>query len=656
MTRKTNIGILIFLTLLSIEAGAQEILLPLQSNPVIEGALTTGTLKNDADPILTLPFREDFSYPGPFPDPRIWKDNLIFVNRSFALHPKTLGTATFDALNQFGKIYPQAQTNSYQISADFLTSHRIRLDSVFSPVAKPLTPADSVLLTFYYQPQGLGSAPRQRDSLVVEFLHTPGHFITDPENPDSNIWIEDKWVSVWRAQGQDLNTFRASNNNQFFKRVAIPINHSVYLRKDFRFRFRNYASFPLTKTPNNFAGNTCIWNVDYITIDQGRTSAQRWYYDIAFAAPAQSLLRDYQAMPWSHYIAQAPARNKTGLNVTITNLGNITYNYNYRYFVMDENNTIVRNYSGGTWNIAPFAQAGYQSYAPHANPPVAANPFGALNPAIGRQFRVFHVVREGSNGDSFARNDTIVFRQVFDNYFAYDDGVPENGYGLVGFNPKGAVRFVLGHKDTLRSVEFFFNATLNNQNRQLFRIMVWKNLQPEVILYQSSPIFVDYGNWMNQFVKFDLSQPLQVSDTIHVGWQQLTNDFLNIGFDNNSDASAHIFYNAAGEWLPTIFKGALMLRPVMGQALFASVDDKSNSSQLNLFPNPANSGIIYIRESNPNLSGLDAGIFDITGKMVLVAPFDNQIDVSALRPGIYFLRVNDPTYQKQYFARFIITR
>lgn len=38
-----------------------------------------------------------------------------------------------------------------------------------------------------------------------------------------------------------------------------------------------------------------------------------------------------------------------------------------------------------------------------------------------------HGVREGVRGMP-PQNDTIRFTQVFDNYYAYDDGTPENGY------------------------------------------------------------------------------------------------------------------------------------------------------------------------------------------------------------------------------------
>lgn len=655
---KIKLKIFHFLALWAIYSSAfsQEIVRSLETNPEKIHFQDSVAVKNGEATILFLPFRDDFSSRGPFPDQALWADRDVFINPSFAINPLSLGTATFDALDQHGKIYEEAQTNSFQIDADRLTSHPIRLDSVFSPAPMALSPADSIILTFYYQPQGNGSAPRLRDSLVVEFLHTPGYFSEDPENPEETIWIDDFWVSIWRTAGKNLTAFLEENDSTFFQYVAIPIEDEIYFRNDFQFRFRNYASFPLTKTPDNFAGNTCIWNVDYVTLDYGRSSADSFYYDIAFAKPPQSILRNYQSMPWSHYSANPQNQIRGSFDVGIANLDNITYNYSYRYYVMDENNTIVRNYSGGTWNIGSFAQVGFQNYLPHANPPLVPNPFGSLDPAPARHFRVHHVLREGNNGDDYTRNDTIIYHQFFDNYFAYDDGIPENGYGLVGVNPRGAIRFTLSHTDNLEAVQFYFNATLNNQNQKPFRITVWKNLEPEEIIYQSRPTTVEYAPWLNQFVTFPLEEPLEVSDTIYVGWEQMSDDFLNIGFDTSNDGSAQIFYNSFGEWLPTIYKGALMVRPVFGSQNITDVTEDDVINSISVFPNPVTGQFLQLQLPDGNINHFETIIFDSSGKLVHKSENLDQINVSQLTAGIYFLQFIPQNGYKIETTKFIISR
>ena len=653
---KKLIGIFIFFTMGVTGALTQEIVRPLEVNLLMsnESTVKDYSLDKATNPLL-LPFREDFSHKGPYPDSRLWADRYVFINQTFAIHPKSIGTATFDALNQHGQLYEEAAESAYQFAADMLTSHPIRLDSVFTPAPMALTPSDSVLLTFYYQPQGQGSAPRDRDSLVVEFLHTPGHYTQDPEDPENEIWVEDAWVQVWSREGTTLEEFYETHGT-YFKRVALKIEDQVFFRPDFRFRFRNYASFPLTKTPSNYAGNTSIWNIDYIKLDYGRSVADSFYYDITFVTPAQSILQKYQAMPWSHYIANPPLHLRSRFNLTISNLDNISYNYTYRYFITDESDAIIRNYSGGTWNIAPVSQQGYQTYDLHANPVVTPNPLPTA-PAPARVFTIHHVIREGNLGDEWTRNDTIRFRQVFDNYFAYDDGVPESGYGLVGSNARGAVRFILQHTDTLDAVQFFFNPTLYNQNQKPFLLKIWKNLDPEEILYESQTLSTEFAEGINTFVSYALENPIVVSDTIYVGWQQITNDFLNIGFDFTNDASESIFYNTHGEWLPTSYSGALMIRPVFGQALITGNEPMDTEPrQVLIYPNPATGNVIRIKVPENTTEQYEIIIFDGTGRKVHQQSDAAQINIENLPNGLYFIQLAGSNKQSIYTSKFIIAR
>jgi hypothetical protein len=658
MTRIVYSSILIYLLLIN-PLRSQEILSPLDYNPAKMFSEKEIQLKNSINGSLLLPFFDDFSYPGPFPDKNLWADNYVFINSDYPIHPKTVGVATFDGLNQYGKLYPDASTHSFQFAADFLTSHPIRLDSVFSPAPVALKPTDNIILTFFYQPQGAGNAPREKDSLVVEFLQSPGHYMEDPENPDNQIWVEDLWVSVWRVPGETLAYFNSKNGNINFLPVAIPITDAVYFRKDFRFRFRNYVSYPLTKVQDNYAGNISIWNIDYVTLDYARNPNDIQYYsDIAFAAPAQSALKNYRSMPWSHYIVQPQAYTRNNFDIFITNLDNINYNYMYRYFVRDENNNVIRNYSGGTWNIAPFSQSGYQTYPAHAKPSVSSQIFGSsLTPARAREFKIVHVITESGTTDNRSRNDSIVYRQVFDNYFAYDDGTPENGYGLVGINPKGAVRFVLSRKDTLEAVQFYFNPTLHNQNHKPFQIKIWKKRNPEQVLYTSPIHTAEQAQWLNQFVTYRLTEPIEVSDTIFVGWQQITNDFLSIGFDVSGEASNHLFFNTDGHWQSSIYTGALMIRPVFGPQTLVNVPVFEHPERIvRIYPNPVRDNILHLQVTSAIKPGTEVLVYDINGKIVARYQSQSQLDVSDLPDGIYLLQLRHSAGIQSKTSRFIIAR
>ncbi|MBO4328304.1 MAG: hypothetical protein J5831_02710, partial [Bacteroidales bacterium] len=112
---------------------------------------------------LTLPFYDDFSGTLAYPDALKWADRNVYVNPGFPLHPVTRNAATFDVLDAEGHVYDYAISNPF--IAEHLTSNVLRLDSVFDPEPRALTPADSLYLSFFYQPQGNGNAPEAGDSL-----------------------------------------------------------------------------------------------------------------------------------------------------------------------------------------------------------------------------------------------------------------------------------------------------------------------------------------------------------------------------------------------------------------------------------------------------------------------------------------------------------
>ena len=92
---------------------------------------------------LSLPFMDDFSYDGPFPDKENWLDRNVFVNNDMALNPVSVGIATFDGLNSGG-----APRGGGFGESDVLTSAYLDLST-----------GSDIFLSFYIQPQGLGDSP-----------------------------------------------------------------------------------------------------------------------------------------------------------------------------------------------------------------------------------------------------------------------------------------------------------------------------------------------------------------------------------------------------------------------------------------------------------------------------------------------------------------
>ncbi len=656
----------LFINIFFIPLPAQEIIVPLQSNPlkaINESDIKTTREKDES--FLELPFFEDFSYKGPYPDQKLWADSFALVNSCYQVHPVSIGVATFDALDQYGEIYEFE--NSFQFVADHLTSNKIRLDSVFEPEARPLAPEDSVYISFYYQPQGTGHAPNDRDSLVLQFLQTTE--ISDIRNNDTQELLNGpgnnkdtvKWVSVWNAEGETLSEF-SKDTFPYFKRVMIPIEDSIYFREDFQFRFKNYSSFPAQRTPPNFMGNRSIWNVDYIKIDHGRTVADTFYYDITFAKPAQSILEKYTAMPWSHFRDNPDSHLKDNLDVAIKNLNNINHSYSYRYHIIDIDNPDTTTYSGGTWNIAPFYQEGYQDYPAHSNPIVISSPFYQTSPAEKRHFRILHAIKEGETGDDHRRNDTIYYDQIFDNYFAYDNGISNAGYILEGYEPQSATRFFLSHPDTLHGIDIFFNPTLDKQNNGPFKFMVWNSLDPEEIVYESDVHYPEYAEGINEFFTHELEEDeyIILQDTFYIGWKQTSGKHLNVGFDEDNSSGGNLFYNTAGQWWPSMKEGAVMIRPIIGREHDdLGIKPVKKPFKATIYPNPVKNNYINVRIDENykiNKDNLYFQIYDTNGRLIMSDKLRQTISINNIPNGAYLVRIFDRNSSKSITEKIIISR
>ena len=246
---------------------AQEIVTGLQSNYRIKH--NTEKFKEirgltSAD-TLVLPFFDDFSGHSIFPDIKKWTDNYVFINNTYSDQQITAGIATFDALDNTGKMYDQASTSGFE--ADHLTSQPINLN---------YSSSDNIWLSFFYQAGGLGDPPEANDSLTLQFFAP----------------LEQKWYSIWKVGG---------SLDQRFKPAIIRINEDRFLQNGFQFRFVNYASISPSLTDPSMVGNCDIWNIDYVLLDKNRNAGDTTFADVAFTLPLRSLLKSHEAMPWKQF-------------------------------------------------------------------------------------------------------------------------------------------------------------------------------------------------------------------------------------------------------------------------------------------------------------------------------------------------------------------
>ena len=246
--------------------------------------------------------------------------------------------------------------------------------------------------------------------------------------------------------------------------------------------------------------------------------------------------------------------------------------------------------------------------------------------------------------------DSIIVKQGFYNYFAYDDGTPEMGYGLVPGDTYFAVQFKVTRLDTVSGVQMLFNRTYNDANFNFFDIIVWRdnNGKPGQVLYtleNQRPIWND--NALYAFSNYAFDEVVKVNTTFYVGIRQQYSKSINIGFDSSKDNHQYCFYDVGSGWNNTSFPGSIMIRPVMGKnPYFIGVDEYHEvADKLALYPNPA-SNIVRIEGVDDEMAN-EIVIYDLAGRVVKKYQYCNELNVNDLQNGIYLVRavMNDGSFE-----------
>ncbi|MEN8839162.1 MAG: T9SS type A sorting domain-containing protein [Flavobacteriales bacterium] len=534
-----------------------------------------------------------------------WQDNYVYLNNDYAINPPTIGVVTFDGLNENGYPYDFSTAFTYG-KADYLTSKPIFLD--IKPSGFPYTLADSIYLSFFYQPQGLGNEPEPEDSLVLQFY-----------SPNDN-----QWVSMWKVDGTSLDTS--------FKQVMIKITDTRFLEAGFKFRFVNYASL---------SGSFDHWNVDYVFLDQSRFSTDKVRDDVAFQLPSHTLLEKYTAMPWKHFKWEIDGAMKDSI------------------FVFQRNNNSSGRLIGGN-RLDIFYKTSLEQTIFNTNTPSINGlsnfkteykiPSGYFfDTTVNDTNASFLVeVKHNTTPDFCRTNDTLRFTQEFSDFYSYDDGTAEAAYGvqgLGGLNSKIASRFSLTRGDTIKSVFFHFTPSAYNMSSTTFVITLWSESggKPGSIIYEKVTLDVPrYNLGVNGFYEYPLdSNHYLPAGNYFVGISQTTPDRINIGFDKNINNLDNTYYNSNGIWRKSGFEGTLMIRPSFVYQRDYSVGILENASipKAKVFPNPAHDQITVELSSNEKIKHID--VIDLTGKLVISTTFAATMDISQLKNGMYIMRITD---------------
>lgn len=605
-----------FLLINTTLAFAQPKLYPIKLHSEEAPSFKTAKTQGDSAIFVTIPFFEDFANQFGSPDTSLWQAGEgVFVNNTFGINTPTIGVATFDGLQESGLPY-SLDALGLTGEADRLTSHCFDLTGY--------VPADDLTLSFYWQAQGLGELPNAEDFLKLEFRDDQG-----------------EWVEQWHVTGDTLTPFNLEE---------ITLIDPSFFHDKFQFRFVNFG---------RLSGGYDTWNIDYIYFNKFADRSATFPSDFGFKTNISPTINTYTSVPARHFLSN------------INTLWNDTIATEVRSVFSQSNN--LRDVSLATVVHAPdtfsknfvkqevlpdsFITIYEEDTTIFLTPDDTAiisfnNDQDLLNGLSNMDsFAISHtfILDNGEFAGDFPivrANDTVRSLSVFSDYYAYDDGTAELGYGVNERFGKIAVQFELLEPDTLRYIDVFL-AQLGGQASGSFKIKVWESIDTvggeEVELYSTASLPILYPEGINTFQRlsldFDDYLPLP-KGTFFLGIEQLSDQNIMIGFDKNNDNGSKIFYNLGNKWFQNKqFNGSLMLRPAFEfPSTVTGIDeDLAALKGVKAYPNPTRNQLWLDGEID------QITLYSMSGKAILSQELSRErihhIQLPNLQQGLYILKM-----------------
>jgi hypothetical protein len=592
---------------------------------------------------IDLPFVDDFSYEGPYPDADLWLDNSVYVNSTMAFNPPSVGVASFDGLDSKGRPYITASTT--RGSADTLTSNYINLKNFVAPdgIRRDLRTTDGVVLSFFIQSKGLTFASTSNDSLVLEFRDIDGNW---------NI------ARSYKGEPDSILKKNPIDTTFAFKYSAIPIVEAKYFYGKFQFRFRNYA---------RLGGAYEHWHLDYVKLAANRTTTRQFLDDLAFVEIPKPILKRYTSMPWKQAHPQLGVEIDDRINTKFFNHFEQTRN-------PTNTNARVTTSTGVTAvsaitlfdspNIPPsvFFSIPEKKYLNTLTQQLGTVSATTEKLTINTEYSLDLDAQEVKDLKKVAlRNDKVTTKTVFDNYYAYDDGTSEMQFTATGENKQFAIQFKANVGDTLKGFQIFFPHINGDAPKDaLFNVSIWKDsltTTPVMRLFELNPIYTTaFYDTLQGFASYNLGnkKKSQVDSTIfipagnfYIGWQNVGDVLIPIGLDRNDFTKVQYLYeskNGKFEKVNTPIKvGAIMIRPVFGQII--PTDTKEIQAPLTdymkIYPNPVQNQLFFeLKKGLPE--DYNVSIFNLQGQLMKREILrGSSMDVENLNNSIYVLKIQD---------------
>lgn len=574
---------------------AQLKLVPLGSYAGFEENDEEAHLRTEAS--LNLPFFDDFSTAGSAsPSTKNWLPGSgVYINNTLTNNHPSLNIATFDGLNATGAPYNVVNPLNQNFT-DTLTSQPINLAGKVA--------GDSVYLGFQWMAKGLGELPDSSDYFQLEFLSK-----------------SNGWLTVWKQNGYKLDSV--------FKRQFIKITDAAYMHDAFQFRFRAYG---------RNSGYYDTWHLDYIYLNTKRSVRQPYIFDVALRKPITPLLKKYTAMPLRQYRVTPQAAISDSVGTDVVN--------NFNNFNVLTSTLTIRDAAKGNAYFNNVQRSIYVESLKSKTLSVKLTPLTFPNNVDSVRLISKFIVTTTDTipGVNLKTNDSISSRTDLTDYYAYDDGSAEYGVQVNQKLGRVAVRYTLAKPDTIGGVRLAmvqFNKDISGQGFTI-QILSNKNGKPDKVLAQRS-IGARYPASRNGFVDYAFSNSVAVADTFYVGWLQINEQPVTVGFDRNSMLGKDaVFYNLGTEWSREVsLKGSVMIRPYLGKRATGVVtgNEPVTSNDTHFFPNP-NKGTIHWEADFIKL----IEIYALDGSLMQsLIPQKGQrsVELKSLLDGIYIIKSSD---------------
>jgi hypothetical protein len=560
---------------------------------------------------LSLPFFDDFSTTKTArPHSTYWVPGSgVYVNNTLSTLQPSVNIATFDGLDALGNPYNGANP-LLQGDTDTLTSQPINLTG--------LSQADSVYLSFYWLAKGLGEKPDSADVLRLEFKDQTG-----------------RWREAWFQDGE-------TSQDSAFTQQFVLLKDPVYFHSDFQFRFRSYG---------RVTGPYDTWHLDYVYLNKNRSVTQPYLLDVAVRRPVTPLLRHYSAMPLKQYQANAAV----SASVTAD-----AYNNFNRFNILGGTFTILNEktgsqYFGATQNSVSIGALQSARFTV----PVSALDLSKEKDSVSLLTRFYLTTTDNATpGVDLFRNDTITARTHLSNYYAYDDGSAEFGVQVNQKLSRAVVRFVIARPDTIAGLDMCIIPFNKNIVGQAFNIQIYanRNGKPSEFPLAQRSVTARYPADRNGFVRYNFASPVAVKDTFYVGWLQINEQPIVLGYDRNLALGMdHIFFNLGAEWVQEkALKGSVMIRPFTGGKSadpILGVEPAAGKGSY-FFPNPVQSIIKWESTSFKRIE-----IYSVSGVLIRTVFNINQqrsVEIGDLPDGIYLLKATDG--QRTFLQKMLILK